>query len=248
MKVRETGRGKPLVLLHSLLADSSAFDGLADRLSTTRRVLTIDLPGYGGTPRSTSAIPSVASDIARALQTVGVCDGIDLLGNGYGGFVALALAQQTPSMVDRLVLLDSAAYFPPAGKAGVQAMKDAVGTDGMPGVIDIALERLFPPDFRQSHHDVVTACTDALLAMDRDAFVLTCTNLINVDLRSGLGLVNADTLVVVGLEDKATPLQLAREVVGGIAGARLHELPGCGHVPHIQMPDAVAALLRSFLR
>jgi 3-oxoadipate enol-lactonase len=127
-------------------------------------------------------------------------------------------------------------------------MKDAVETDGMPGVIEIALERLFPPSFRQGHRDVVAACKDALLAMDRDAFVLPCTDLINVDLRPRLGLVNAETVAVVGLEDKATPLQLAHEVARGIAGARLHELPRCGHVPHIQMPDAVATLLQSFLR
>jgi 3-oxoadipate enol-lactonase len=110
---RETECGKPLVLLHSLLADSCSFDGLTARLSTARRVLTIDLPGYRGTPRSTGAIPSVASDIARAPLAVGVCEGIDVLSNGYGGFVALALAQQAPSMVDRLVLLDS-------GRAGYE--------------------------------------------------------------------------------------------------------------------------------
>lgn len=248
MKVRDHGSGKPLVLLHSLLADSRSFDGLIARLSTVRRVLTVDLPGYRGTPRSTDAIPAVALGVARVLQAAGVGEGLDLLGNGYGGFVALSLAQQLPFRIDRLVLLDSAACFPPAGKAGVQAMKDAVESGGMAGVIEIAMERLFPADFRQGHPEVLAACRDGLLAMDRDGFLSTCTNLINVDLRAHLDLVSAETLVVVGLEDKATPLSLAREVARGIASARLYELPGCGHVPHIQMPDATASLLQTFLR
>jgi 3-oxoadipate enol-lactonase len=247
MNVRNHGDGKPLVLLHSLLADSSSFEGLIAKLATERRVLTVDLPGYRGVPRSTDAVPAVALGVAQALRDAGLGDGFDLLGNGYGGFVALSLAQQLPSRVDRLVLLDSAACFPPAGKAGVQAMKDAVLSGGMPGLIDIALERLFPVEFRQGHPDVLATCRDALLGMDRDAFASTCQNLIEVDLRPGLHLVTAETLVIVGLEDKATPLPLAREVAQGIAGARLHELPDCGHVPHIQMPDMTASLLRTFL-
>ncbi|MGY5775208.1 alpha/beta fold hydrolase [Rhizobium sp. LEGMi135b] len=247
MKVNSTGSGKPLVLLHSLLADSSAFEGLKERLLPGRRILTIDFPGYGSTPRSTAAIPQVALGVAEAIQKFGINEKYDLLGNGYGGFVSLSLAQQLPARVDRLVLLDSAAAFPPQGKMGVQAMKEAVEADGMKGVLGMALERLFPLEFRQERPDVVAICRDRILSMDPVAFASTCTNLMEVDLQSGLPLVTAKTLVVVGLEDKATPVALAREVAAGIAGAQLHELKGCGHAPHIQMTEAIAKLLQMFL-
>jgi len=71
--------------------------------------------------------------------------------------------------------------------------------------------------------------------------------LIAVDLRPGLGSVHSKTLVVVGLEDKATPVILARELAKGIPNAQLMELAGCGHAPHIQMPEVVTPLIKRFL-
>ncbi len=248
MKVHDFGAGKSVVLLHSLLADSGSFDTFATDLSSDRRVLTVDLPGYRGTPRSAAAIPEVALGVAEALHDAGVGSDFDLVGNGYGGFIALSLAQQLPSRVDHLVLLGSAASFPAEGKAAVRTMKEVVEAGGMPAVLDIALQRLFPPDFRQQKPEVVAICAERLLAMDSVAFASMCSNLINVDLRGGLDQVNSKTLVVVGLEDRATPMALARELAQGIAGARLHKLPGCGHAPHIQMPQLATSLLRGFLR
>lgn len=248
MKVHDFGAGKPIVLLHSLLADSGSFETFAAGLSNSRRILTVDLPGYRGTPRSAEAIPAVALGVAAALRDAGVDSGFDLLGNGYGGFVALSMAQQLSSRVDRLMLVGSAASFPPEGKVAVRTMKEAVDGGGMPAVLDIALQRLFPSDFRQQKPEVVALCAERLLAMDPVAFASTCSNLIEVDLRSAFNRVNNKTLVVVGLEDKATPAALAREVAQGIAGARLHELPACGHAPHIQMPELLASLLQDFWR
>jgi 3-oxoadipate enol-lactonase len=247
MRVRDFGAGKPIVLLHSLLADSGSFEAFAAGLSSAQHVLTVDLPGYRGTPSSADAIPEVALGVAEALRGAGVDSDFDLVGNGYGGFVALSMAQQLSSRVDRLVLLGSAASFAPEGKAAIRIMKEAVDAGGMPAVLDIALQRLFPPDFRQQKPDVVGLCSERLLAMDPVAFASTCSNLINVDLRSDLNQVNNKTLVVVGLEDRATPTPLARELAKGIAGARLHELPDCGHAPHIQMPNVLMSLLQDFL-
>jgi 3-oxoadipate enol-lactonase len=247
MHLRQLGHGKPLLLLHSLLADSRSFDALASDLASVRRVIIPDLPGYHASPPSTDAIPEVARRVMQELESIGVAEGLDVLGNGYGGFIALSLAQQFPQRVERLVLLDSAAAFPPEGRKGVQAMKESVEAGGMPAVLDTALLRLFPPAFAAANPQTIARCSAALLAMNATAFASTCRNLMEVDLREGLSRVKSRTLVVVGLEDKATPLALAREVAAGIVGASLHELPGCGHVPHVQMPEVVTPLVREFL-
>ena len=247
MHLRQMGKGKPLLLLHSLLADSRSFDALASDLSAGRRIVIPDLPGYHASPRSTESIPEVARRVMEELDAIGIGPVVDVLGNGYGGFVALSLAQQFAARVDRLVLLDSAAAFPPEGKKGVQAMKDLVAAGGIPAVVQTALARLFPPAYSSANPVALDACREALLAMDAQAFASTCQNLIDVDLRKGLSQVRARTLVVVGLEDKATPLPLARELSLGITGARLHELPGCGHVPHIQAREVLTPLLKDFL-
>lgn len=247
MKARELGKGSPVVLLHSLLADSSSFDGLAATLSSRFRVILFDLPGYRGAPASSDSIPEVASSIVKTLDGMGVRGAFDIVGNGYGGFLALAVAQQFTNRVRRLLLLDSAAAFPPAGKDAVRAMKQAVQSAGMQGVLDIALQRLFPLAFASQQPDIVEACSAALLKMNPEAFALTCQNLIDVDLRPGLASVKSETLVVVGLEDKATPIVLAREVAAAIPHAKIQELEGCGHAPHIQDPELAASIVGAFL-
>lgn len=247
MKLRYVGRGRPLLLLHSLLADGRSMDALASELSSAYRVVIPDLPGYGQSRRSSGSVPQVAAQLIDALAVEGLDRELSVLGNGYGGFIALSIAQQFPASVRRLMLLDSAAAFPPEGKKAIQAMQDSVELGGMPAVIDAALLRLFPPAYAQAHPAVVDACRDALLKMDAQAFAATCRNLIEVDLRPGLALVRSKTLVVVGLEDRATPVDLARELAAKIPSARLEELPGCGHVPHIQMPTVVTPLIKDFL-
>jgi len=247
MILRQTGNGRPLLLLHSLLADGRSVEALASELSQTHRVVIADLPGYGGSPRSTASIPQIAQELMAAMMAEGFKRDLSVLGNGYGGFVALSLAQQFSAAVGRLILLDSAAAFPPAGKQGIQTMLDKVRIGGMSAAVDIGVSRLFPPAYIETHPDVVATYRAALLQMDAESFICMCQNLINVDLRPGLSAVRSNTLVIVGLEDHATPAALAREVATTIPDAKLLELAGCGHAPHIQMPEVVIPLIKEFL-
>lgn len=246
LEMQQVGDGNDLVLLHSLLADARAFQPLLPALESGFRVTVPSLPGYGGSPPSQLGILEVARDVMAALESSGV-HRFHLLGNGYGGFVALAMSQQFGDRIDRLVLLDTAAYFPPSGKEGVAAMKKAVEAGGMPAVVETALARLFPDSFRSANPALVETYRKSLLDFDPDAFASTCQNLIDVDLRKGLAGLHPPTLVVVGEEDAATPPALSRELVAHIPGARLVELPGCGHAPHIQAPDIVLKILEDFL-
>lgn len=247
MDVQQVGHGSDIVVLHSLLTDRSAFRHVLPRLQAGRRVTLINLPGYGKTPASRDPIESVAKWIADRLPSVGVTNGFDLIGNGYGGFIALSLAQQRTEKVGRLVLLDTAASFPPPGKAALTSLKSAVEVGGMAAVVDIAIRRLFPEAFIQENPAIVEECRSVLLALESKAFAATCQNLIDADLHERLPHVASPTLVIVGGEDAATPPALARILADGIRGARLVEIPGCGHAPHVQMPGRLIEILDEFL-
>lgn len=247
MNVEQVGRGPDVVVLHSLLTDCSAFRYVLPRLQAGRRVTLVNLPGYGGTPPSHDRIEDVADRIAKHLPSVGVVPGFDVIGNGYGGFIALSLAQQQTASIGRLVLMDTAAYFPPPGKAALATLREAVKMGGMAAVVDIAIRRLFPESFIQATPKVVDECRKVLLSLNSDGFAVTCRNLIDTDLRKDLEQVSNPTLVIVGTEDAATPPALARVLAEGIHRARLIEIPGCGHAPHIQMPGLLCDILDGFL-
>ncbi len=67
------------------------------------------------------------------------------------------------------------------------------------------------------------------------------------DSRPGLAAIAVPTLVAVGEGDVLTPPELAEEMAAGIPGARLARIPGAGHLPPMETPDAVTALLREWL-
>lgn len=246
LEIRLVGRGNHLVLLHSLLSDAGAFQHILPGLAAGHRLTLPSLPGYGHSPASEADVEQVARELTGALTEIGA-ERFDLLGNGYGGFIALSIAQQFGERVDRLVLLDSAACFPPAGKQGIRVMKENVEKGGMKAVADIALKRLFPESFMAANPELVERYRSGLLGFEPRSFARTCQNLIDVDLRPGLAAVRNETLVVVGLEDAATPPALAREVASAIPGAKLVEIPGCGHAPHVQAPEQVLRILKDFL-
>src|SRR5579883_2873444 len=90
--VISTGEGPDLVLLHSLLIDRSAFERVVPRLARSRRVHLVALPGFDGSTGAGPGVEDYADRVADALRGLRLRPGSALLGNGFGGFVAIALA------------------------------------------------------------------------------------------------------------------------------------------------------------
>src|SRR6201986_2304429 len=88
----QSGDGPPLFLFHSLLSDRASFDAIAPTLSRSFRVLVPELPGFGQSQGVSGGLAEVADRMADAVREA--ADGQDaiVLGNGYGGFVALQMA------------------------------------------------------------------------------------------------------------------------------------------------------------
>jgi pimeloyl-ACP methyl ester carboxylesterase len=59
--------------------------------------------------------------------------------------------------------------------------------------------------------------------------------------------IDIPTIVVVGKEDRVTPVQLSYEIQNLIRESKLHVIPDCGHLPPIEKPHEVAALLSAFI-
>ena len=73
-----------------------------------------------------------------------------VLGNGYGGFVALQMAIRHPGIASRLILADSGAVFSEAGREAFRNMAAASEANGLSAITDVAMRRLFAPEFQAS--------------------------------------------------------------------------------------------------
>lgn len=247
LEYQTVGSGRDLLILHSLLSAAEHYADLAGRLSDTCRVHLVHLPGFGGS----DAVPApdirhYAERLLAALDRIAP-EGADLMGNGFGGFVAGATAARAGSRIRRLALVDTGSSFPEAGRAAFTGMARAVEAGGMERIVETALDRLFPAEFIAADPGTAERAREALLAMDPVHFATACRTLETLDLDEEVAGIAAETLVLSGTLDTATPPAMGRALAGRIPGARYEELPGVGHAPHLQAPGVLAERLREFL-
>lgn len=247
LDIAETGAGKPIVLLHSLLADRAVFDRIVPLLATERRVIVPDLPGFGGSSSAGATIEGIADRISGLFDALDLGKDADVLGNGFGGFVASALAIRHGAKFDRLVLADTGIGFTPEGKQSFYAMADRVRQSGMEAIVDVAMKRLFPDDFIAAHPDVVAERRAALVKTNPEFFAEACHALAALDLSAQIGGIRNRTLVVVGELDSATPPQMSRALAKALPDAELVEIAACGHAPMVQAPQTFIETISGFL-
>ena len=247
LDIIEAGAGKPIVLLHSLLADRAIFDKIVPILARQRRVIVPDLPGFGGSSSAGATIEGIADRIAGLFDALELGTTADVLGNGFGGFVASALAIRHGATFDRLILADTGVGFTPEGKQSFFAMAERVRQSGMEAIVDVALKRLFPEDFIAANPTIMAERRAALVKTNPEFFAEACHALAALDLTAHIGTIRNPTLVVVGELDAATPPEMARALAKALPGAELIEMPGCGHAPMAQAPEAFIKVISKFL-
>jgi 3-oxoadipate enol-lactonase len=235
------------VLLHSLLSDRASFDAVVAPLARAYRVIVPELPGFGRSRAVDGGLAAVADRMAELVTEVAGSAGAAVLGNGYGGFVALQMAIRHPTVASRLILADSGAAFSEAGREAFRNMAAVSGAKGLAAIADVAMNRLFAPEFQETHPDLMRDRRAAFLRTDPKIFRAACEALASLDLRRELSRVKVPVLVLVGEQDEATPPAMSHELAAGLPDAQLKIIPGCAHVPQLQAPALFLAAIADFL-
>lgn len=243
-----TGEGPPLVLLHSLLTDAAAFDQIVPSLARDHLVCRVSLPGFDGSaPLTDPDVFDLAEVVAGAMGELDLGKDTTVLGNGLGGFIAVALAARHGDRFDRLIATNCGAVFTPERAEAFGTMSGLVEEGGMEAVVDVAVQRVFPADFLEKYPEIIDKRREVLLRVDPGAFAAACRALADMDLRPHLGSIDNPTLVVVGADDVTTPPEMADELAHGIPNAERVVIEDCGHCPQLQQPAALLAAIESFL-
>ena len=241
------GSGQPLFLLHSLLSDRASFDAIVPRLSQSFRVIVPELPGFGKSQAVSGGLAEVANRMAEAVTDAAGGDEAIVLGNGYGGFVALQMAIRHPKIAAKLILADCGAAFSANGREAFRNMAAVSQARGLAAITDVAMRRLFAPEFQVDHPDRMRDRRDAFLRTDPEVFRAACEALAELDLRPELARVEVPVLVLVGEHDEATPPPMSHELAAGLPHARLEIIAGCAHVPQLQSPEMFLDAIGDFL-
>jgi 3-oxoadipate enol-lactonase len=242
------GQGRDLVILHSLLADRTAFDPVLPALTAKFRVTLINLPGFHGSqPLPLALMDGYIAVIEDGFEEFGIGNDSVLIGNGFGGTVALAFALAHPERIAKLVLSDAAACFPPQGREAFAVMAQKVQEAGLGAVAEIAAKRVHSPAYLAAHPEAIEQRKQVLLGIHPKAFQGACKVLQETDLTPLLHHLRVPTLVVCGELDQATPPALNKQIVEKAAGAKYIELPGCGHCPPLEQPAQFMAAIKDFV-
>jgi len=244
--VEQHGAGRDLVLLHSLLTERTVFARVVPLLGKFRLTL-VNLPGYGGSSPAGADIESHADRVASIFDRLSLSKETAVLGNGFGGFIAVMLALRHGRRFGKLIAAPALAGFPEAAKQPFHRMAAAVEAQGMGAVLDAAIQRMLPAAFIEKNPAVVAERKAALAKADPACFATACRALAALDLSEKLKAIRNPTLVIAGSEDATTPPALARQLADGISGAKFVELEGCGHCPQIEDPQAFVAAVDAFL-
>jgi pimeloyl-ACP methyl ester carboxylesterase len=190
---------------------------------------------------------TVAAMAARAIAAVRQ-EPFAVCGLSMGGYVALEVMRQAaPGQVTRLALMDTSAR--PDTPEQARRRRGLLGL-ARTGQFRGVTPRLLPQLIHPRHLDGPLAGEVTAMAerVGRDAFLRQQEAILaRPDSRPDLPRIGVPTLVACGAEDALTPPALSEEMAAAIPGARLALLPGCGHLPPMEDPQATSALLRAWL-
>lgn len=242
-----TGKGPDIVVLHSLLADRHAFDAVLPALAAKHRVTLFNLPGFHGSqPTLLALMDAYIACIEDGFDEFGIAHDAVLIGNGFGGTVALAFALAHPERISKLLLSDAAAAFPPEGRKQFEVMAAKVSEGGLGAIAEIAAKRVFSPAYLAAHPELIEERKRVLMGIEPVAFQAACKILQQCDLTPQLSRLKLPVLVVCGEFDQATPPALNKVIAEKVTGAKYIELPGCGHCPPLEQPEQFIVAIKGF--
>jgi 3-oxoadipate enol-lactonase len=240
---------KRLALIHSLALDRSIWDGVVRELANHAAVLTYDCRGHGKSDRRAGSFTAemFARDLAELMDHVGWPTAA-VAGCSMGGCVAQAFAGLYAPRVSALALIDTTAWYGEDAPKKWRERAAVARTKGLAGMFEFQTTRWFGDKFRGSHPELVQAMSKVFLANDVDCYAATCLMLGDADLRVYLPSLRMPVAVIVGEEDYATPVAMARQLHEAISGSTLTILTGARHLTPVESPEQIAAQLLELLR
>jgi 3-oxoadipate enol-lactonase len=234
-----------LVMSNSLGTDLSMWEPQMPALLRHFRVVRYDGRGHGASAAGSGeySIERLAKDVLSlidclAIRTASFC------GLSMGGMVGMWLALNAPERLNKLLLCSTGAKIGTAD--GWNARIDAVRKNGMAAIAEGVLQRWFTAPFLEKERATVDRVRRLLLAIPPDAYAATCVAIRDADLRDAIARIRAQTLVVSGSRDVATPPADGRFLAERIPGARYVELEAA-HLSNIEAPRQFTEEVLRFL-
>jgi pimeloyl-ACP methyl ester carboxylesterase len=260
---QDAGSGdEALLLIHGMAGSSETWRAVIPQLAKKYRVVAPDLLGHGQSAkrRSDYSLGAFAVSLRDLLDELGISRAT-VIGQSFGGGVAMQFAYQHRDYCQRLVLISSGGLGPDVGwtlrllsAPGAELILPVIAP---PPVVNVGnkLRSWFSGSGIQSARgaEMWSAYSSLADPQTRQAFLRTLRSVVDYRGQSVSALnrlhLTSDlpTMVIWGEQDRIIPVEHAYAVQDAWPGCRLEVLAGVGHFPHVERPSNVVALLDDFI-
>jgi 3-oxoadipate enol-lactonase len=248
-----SGGGPALVCLHGLGGGGYFFAGLGQaqrqsRAARGRHVLCPDLPGSGFSPRGDRPVTfdRLADAVVQLIERKSTGP-VALLGHSMGTIIALRIYARIPDRIGSLLFVGGLPAPLPEARDRLRDRAALARAARMPAVAPTIVPVVFAGRSLDAIPDKVAMFQRLLAHSDPEGYAQTALALADATAVDVAPRVRVPCLCVTGTEDRYAPPGAARAFADSIPGATYRELPGCGHMPFFEEPEAFSGCLEGFL-
>ncbi|MBV5314317.1 MAG: alpha/beta fold hydrolase [Prolixibacteraceae bacterium] len=238
-----------IILIHGFPFTKSMWNKQVEVLIERNRVIAYDIRGHGNSPAGTEdfTIELFVNDLIGLMDILKIETAM-LCGLSLGGYIALNAMENYPKRFNALVLCDTtcAADTPEAVEKRMMTIKN-IEKFGVETYANESLKNLFAPESFVTSKKRIGVIKDMILKTPVKMLTSTLHALASrKETCSTLQKIRVPVLILVGEEDKITPLNAAQQMQKNIAGSILHSIEHAGHLSNIENPYEFNAELVKF--
>jgi 3-oxoadipate enol-lactonase len=231
-----------LVLGPSLGTSTILWESVTPLLIDRYRVTAWDLPGHGASPAV--AAPFSVADLADAVAAAASEERFFYAGVSLGGATGLELMLRHPDRVRAAAIVASGAQLGEPDAWLERAVQ--VRSQSTSSLIIASAQRWFADGSVSRHPELTGRLLHALQDADDESYARCCEALAAYEVRERLGEITQPVLAVWGESDRVAPRSKAAEIAVGVVNGELEIVTDAAHLPPVEQPETVAAILRQF--
>jgi 3-oxoadipate enol-lactonase len=234
-----------VLLVHSLTADLTSWDPIADALSRDYHVIRYDLPGHGRSepPSGPCTTAMMADDAVAVLDHFGI-DKAHIAGISVSGSMVQMFGINHGDRALSLTIIATGPKTPPEAWPMWDGRIAEVRSNGLGSQVEMTLERWFTPNATQA---VRAKAARMIRATTAGGFTGTCEAIKAHDAFDRLEEITAKTLIISGAEDVGATPAVADRLQSRIPGSVHHAIAGAAHQVIMEQPERVTELMREHM-
>jgi len=234
--------GPIVVLSHALGTSLALWDEQIEQLGETLSLVRYDLRGHGRSPapKGPYSIADHGADLVALLDELDISHA-SVAGVSLGAMIAMWAAARQPARIERLALICTSAFLPPAEKWLQRAR--LVRQEGMDAIAGQVPQRWFTGAMASAQPEVFGRFERLIRQTDPEGYASSCEAIGTMDLRADLRRIAQRALVISGADDLATPPEHGQYIAENLVAGRHITLQRAAHLANVERSAEVTPLL-----